>query len=377
MNTTLRFFSIFLLLGSVSLQAQFTKVNLDFESAYISENDALPAEVNLLFSGAIPTYIDRIEFNILPRRGAKAPLHTAVWQRPLDNSAAVYSLPVNYKLRPSSQYDIEVLFFRSVTSAQREELIKTTQNRLGLFLESQREPANRGFKWQEKPKRLLQGMNELLRQDLSNYRAGISASQSGLSALIALQLEKMEGLRMPADSAQAAALQAQEQQTLQQLMEGELRQIIGARLYQVADSRYLEDCPTEEKRGAIAVNAGFGGAYFSGNLDKELDYGTAPYAGLSFPLGNSAFAPRFLSNTYLGFGLFLQDFENAKDETLTGPIVGRPIYASLDHKLFQFVYLNIGATLLEQSNSDDSKTLLVRPFIGLSAKVNLSLSFER
>ncbi len=357
------------------LLAQYKTVNLDFESTYIGDNNPLPAETNILFTGSIPSYIDRVELNIKPPKGKSTVLHYAVWQRPLDNKEKTYSLPVNYKFRSSASYDIEVLYFQTLSNAQRTELIQTLNNRLQLFLETQLTQESKTIEWESKPKRLLQEMNDLLQADLQNYRTGIAAPAQELSNLVALQMEKMADMRMRDSVGQVRM--AEEQVLLRQLLQNELDRMLPAPLYKIADARMLEDCPTESKKGALAVNAGYGGVYFSGDLGEDLDYDTAPYVGLSFPLGNSAFAPRFFSNTYIGFGLFLQDFENADEQKLTGPITGLPIYASLDYKLFQFVYLNLGATLLEETTAGDRQELFVRPFIGLSAKVNLSVQFER
>lgn len=369
----------FLLCLPLFSQAQYTEVSLDFESAYIGENNPLPAETNLMIGGAIPAYIDRVAIRLYHHRGRdkRDPLHQAVWQRPLDNQGASYSLPVNYKLRPSSEYDIEVLYFKSVSDMEREDLLERITRRLKLYLDSQRSPNSKNVDWNQKPKRLVQEMNALLEADLQTYRRHRIAPDLQFSDLITAQLEKIEQLKAQKDSTATARAMSEGYQNLEDLMTGELNRIVPERLYQLVDSRYLEDCPTEQKQSALSVSAGYGGVYLSGDLSENLDYDTAPFAGLSFPLGNSAFAPRFFSNTYLGFGVFFDNFEDSSGKTLSGPIVDRPIYGSLDYKLFQFVYLNLGATLLEEKQSDNNSELLIRPFIGLSAKINLSLSFKR
>jgi hypothetical protein len=380
MQSFYRLLPLFLwLLAPFCTQAQYTEVNLDFESAYIGENNPLPAATNILLSGAIPAYIDRVSINIYSHRGRdnRTPLHNAVWQRPLENRDASYSLPLNFKLRPSSEYDIEVLYFSSTSSKERNELLKRSERRLKLYLESQRSPNGKGVNWEQKPKRLVEDMNALLQADLKTYRRTKSAPDLAFSELIELQLEKMSKLKMSKDSSATQAAVRKAYSNLEGLMESELQRMIPERLYRLADSRYLEDCPTEQKQGVLSLTTGYGGAYLSGDLGENLDYDTSPFAGLSFPLGNRAFAPRFFSNTYIGFGVYFNNLENSKGEELSGPIIGRPVYASLDYKLFQFIYLNLGATLLEQGQQDNSSELLIRPFIGLSAKVNLSLSFER
>lgn len=361
------------------LTAQHVKVNLDFESSYIGQNDPLPAETGLLFTGAIPAYIDRVEVRILSFRGkdGRDPLHVAVWQRPLDNQDATYSLPVNYRLRASSRYDIEAYYFSSLQLAEREQLIERMQRRLLLYLDSHRSPGSFSLGWEERPPRLLRGMNVLLDEFMAPYRAALHTAPGEFSSLLQIQMEKMDNIKLPADSLGRAAGYAEANNLLERLLREELEGILPERLYQLVDSRYLEDCPTAAKRGSISINAGYGGVHLSGESQSDFDYGAAPYVGLSFPLGNSAFAPRIFSNTYIGLGVFVNNLESDAKQTFSGPVIGRPIYGSLDFRLFQFVYLNLGAALLEERRQASSNAILVRPFVGLSAKVNLSLSFDR
>lgn len=147
-------------------------------------------------------------------------------------------------------------------------------------------------------------------------------------------------------------------------------------------SRHVDDQETEKRRGAFSINAGYGGVYLGGDLD-DFSYGNAPYLGLSFPMANSTLAPKFLRNSSLTIGAFLQDFEDGDGNKVTGFVVGRPIYLGLDYKLFEFIRFNAGATFLEKekiAGPDDPdliSSLLVRPFIGLSAKVDLSVSLGK
>ncbi len=370
----------FFILITFSLSAQYAKIPLDFEDSYIGENQPLPAEQELLFSGTIPTSVDLVEIRIFSYRGKnkQTPLHSASWKRPLNNNAASYALPVNYKLRSSSRYDIEALYFSPLSSRERLDLLNRIEQRMLLYLQSQKEQKERDIAWEEKPRHLRKGLNEILKTELELYRFPIEPPRHSLSELVELQMENMQSLSLPKDSTQAAKRMEEEMEALRKAMRQELEFLIPERSVVLVDSRYIEDAPTEQKRGALSINVGYGGVYMDGEFDRDFSYDTSPYVGLSFPLGNSAFAAKFFSNTYLGFGIFIDKLEDVDGTELSGPIVGRPIYASLDYKLFQFVYFNAGATLLErQAEQNGSYGLLIRPWIGLSAKVNLAISLDR
>jgi len=66
-------------------------------------------------------------------------------------------------------------------------------------------------------------------------------------------------------------------------------------------------------------------------------------------------------------------------------IVGRPVYLGLDYKLFEFVRFNAGAAFLEKtemivSGAEAGQTntkAFIRPFVGLSARIDLSIGFGK
>ena len=80
-------------------------------------------------------------------------------------------------------------------------------------------------------------------------------------------------------------------------------------------------------------------------------------------------------------GVFTKNLEGDGGKEISGPLVGRPFYLGLDYKLFQFVRFNAGGAVLEEPElagmDNSNKRIFVQPFIGLSAKINLSLSLDK
>ena len=60
--------------------------------------------------------------------------------------------------------------------------------------------------------------------------------------------------------------------------------------------------------------------------------------------------------------------------TYTGPIFKVPAYAALGYRAFQFIRINAGVTVLENTAQSSVK---VYPFIGISAELNLSLRLAK
>ncbi len=124
------------------------------------------------------------------------------------------------------------------------------------------------------------------------------------------------------------------------------------------------------------------GTYLDGDIDN-FSYGAAPKVGLVFPLGNSAFTNQFWSRTAIVAGIYLDDFEDEFDNNISGPVVGKPIYAGLGYNIFRFVRLNAGISVLEDKKtvggnlSTLENRVFVRPFISLTADINLWMDLAK
>lgn len=363
--------SVALLIGTISF-AQYSEIQLDYDKSFLGQNQELPAETDLLVSGKIPSTVAKVHIRIYPEKGRtqRAPLYEGSWKRPMGQSPTEYSLPIHYRLRSSTRYDILLTFFEELSTQDQRALKGDLTYQLEEYLKSQILVDGKEINLNQRPKKLLARMEELLRQKLTNYEPGVSTSDFIFTDLFLEQLIALEASEVPA--------LAERQEAAVSLMTEELSDYLSNTWYVLVDDRYLDNVPTEATNGGLSINAGFGGIGLAGDTEADLQYDVSPYLGISFPLGNSAFSGKFFSNLYIGAGVMLNDLERDDGTTFTGPVIGRPIYASLDYKLFQFVYLNAGATLLEREGMDSqSNTLLIRPFVGLSAKINLSIGFAK
>lgn len=369
----MRYFTLLVILLIYTIcPAQYSEIQLDYDKSFLGQNQELPAETDLLVSGKIPATVAKVQISIYPEKGRRQrhPLYEASWKRPMGQSPAEYSLPIHYRLRGSTRYDILLTFFEELSTQDQRALKGDLTYQMEEYLKSQILLDGKEVNLNQRPKKLMARMEELLQQKLANYQPGVSTADFIFTDLFLEQLIALEACEVPAlpDRRKAAI----------SLMTEELSDYLSKTWYVLVDDRYLDNVPTESTRNGLSINAGFGGIGLGGDTEASLQYDVSPYLGISFPLGNSAFSGRFFSNLYVGAGVLLNDLERDDGTTFTGPVIGRPIYASLDYKLFQFVYVNAGATLLEREGMDSaSNTLLIRPFIGLSAKINLSIGFDK
>lgn len=383
---------IMLLIFSAPLMhAQFITVNFDVEKNYFNEGQPLPSEKAMMFTGLVPEGVNIIEINILPAKGKDEndALYTAVWKNTTNNQSGNYNLAVNYKLRSSEEYDFKFRFFKAMSENEVNNLTERINNQLNGYLDASIFLDKNDIKLAKRERKMLSEMQSLVNELLANYRNLNNAAFEGFSRSIEQKLERLDKLEVPDSRKESTAVKPDEFLVVQK--EALRSQIIReVELYMNKDwsimssTYYVDNYETEQKKGSFSVNVGYGGVYLSGNID-DFNYGAAPYAGLSFPLSNSTLAPRFLRNSSLTVGAFFDNFENENGTKISGVIVNRPIYLGLDYKLFQFVRFNAGATFLESRPEDSNNTtitdeensIFIRPFIGLSAKIDLSLTFGR
>ena len=149
----------------------------------------------------------------------------------------------------------------------------------------------------------------------------------------------------------------------------------------LSEIKTVSDHPTEKQRNIIAINGGYGGAWFNGGLN-DFNYGHSPFVGISFPLGKKAFNSKFWSNTSISTGVFILNFKDKDGTSIKGPIIQRPLYVALGYKFFKFLRFNAGAVVLEKESSDDdgfvnADKIFVRPFVGLSLELNFWADFAK
>lgn len=369
------------------LAAQYATVNYDLSHNWFNQGQQLPAETDLVFTGKMPAAAEVVTVSILSAKRGDV-LHTATWHRV--NAGDELSLPVNYKLRSDYTYDLQIDFFGTVGKGKQNELRQRMVTTLNAYLEAkQKDGASIDFSGGAK--KLTREMNELLADLLTPYQSRTGGWNRELSDLVLLKFERMEKAKMTVgyDKRDTTATKDDVRKInrisqladMQEILAAEVDRILSVDLLGLQDARFIDDYTTERKPGSLALNLGYGGTFLSGSLGDGT-YGSAPYAGIGLPLGNRVLGTKFFRNASLVAGVFLDEFEGGNGQEVKGFLIDQPLYLGLDYKLFQFVHLNAGATTLDGRtlnvmDGTEANQLAIRPFVGLSARINLALGLGK
>lgn len=371
--------------------AQFTTVSYDLERNWFNEGQPLPAEESMIFKSMMPENTQVVELSILSAK-KQDELYRSTWHK---TSGEEMSLIIPFMLRSSDKYDVRFDLFRAVTSAEQAKLKKDMIMMLDTYVDIN-VTGEKEIKLAKSTKKTVRDLNEVVSNTMSEYRTKKDNTSFEFSEMLSMRLEQLQDSDLSKnyskkDSTTTRAEVRNMQRTelvnaLKMQMQEEVSQMLNADLFVLDATRIVDDYVTETKRNSIALNVGYGGVYLSGNWD-DFTYGSSPYLGVAFPLGNSVLGSKFLSNSSVTVGVFLNNFEDANGNEVRGLIVNRPLYAGLDYKLFKFIRLNAGATFLEGKTVTEnidipgdfitSKNVMVRPYIGLSARIDLSIGFGK
>ena len=366
---------------------QFTTVTYDLDRNWFNEGQPLPAEKSMIFKGTMPDGTEMVELNILSSK-RNDQLYKAVWQR-LNNNEIAMTVP--FKLRSSDEYDFRFDLFNATTQKERTKMLEELTATLDTYVDVNL-TGEKNIKLLKGSKKTMKDLNSILENALSHFRSKTLDWQPAFSEIIHLKLEQLEKadldknyIKRDSASTKKSVRNTTRQELVSSLKDQagrEAKQMLDADLLVLTASRFIDDYTTVEKLNSLAVNVGYGGVFLSGDWD-DFTYGASAYLGLAFPLGNSVLGSKFLSNTSVTLGVFLENFEDEDGNKVTGFLVDRPIYLGLDHKLFKFIRVNAGASFLEGTKVSgvpdvgNSTTVMVRPYIGLSARIDLSIGLGK
>ena len=358
--------------------AQRATVFYDFAKNTFGDFEDLPSEEQLLITGDLPPGTELVEVSVYDDEVSPGEdLYTGFWTANGTTGSRAFAVPINYRLRPGSDYTFRIQFFTPVQGGDREALYRQVRKNVEAYLNLQYRTDDEGtLKLAESPRKLRRELDQIVHQSMRQYRVTSPGAFEGFSDVVLEQLKQLEGLNVQGGVAAAPPLR-----NLMDLVDGELRSMLNQDIVMLRNERVVSDVEAEDKPGYFSIVGGYGAVYYDGDLE-DLEYDDAPFVGLGFPFSATKVAPKILRNAELSVGVFTRNL-TLDGREFTGPIVGRPLFVGLDYKLFSFVRLNAGATFLEENDGDEDTfedidtRLRVRPFVGLSAKLNLSLSLDK
>lgn len=383
---------ILLFLVTFPIAAQYAGVVHDPARNLLHEGQALPAEQKWSITGPVAPHIGLVEVRVFEDAAMERPFATSRWERSTWSSAVSYNVPMEQLLRGNHKYTIEIGSYEAINDTATEAVATLMENYLHAYLDENVEFSSNRTRTKKPVAQMVQEMDLVVERGLGEYRNRLGKPFPGFSQLVEDQLRGLNDTRLSAarfnvkrkkddtERDNRITFARQSLTSMKELVDSEVRMHLARETMVLRDRAVFTDQATERTMNTLAVNLGYGGIYNSGSTD-DLSYGQAPYAGLSFPLGNRAFASRFMSNSSLSAGVFLQNTKDENDLEVSGPLVGRPLYLAYGYRLFHMVRLNAGYTLLQKDapriDGGTNTVVYGSPFIGISLELNLWLGFGK
>ncbi len=361
---------------SISLFAQKQTVKLNSAKQIFDDGKELPSEEAFIVMVEISRQINFVTLEVFGSSNTKKePLYSTSWTKTFTDAIPMASLTNNYKLRAGSDYTFVFQEYRNIGQAERDQVAKIINTSIDAIINnSVKIDSKNRYQLLKSPGDILLDMNEYLVTSSTNYAGkGINESRQ-FSTIIRDAISLLDRANTAVDTTNLAA--STRLSSLQTQLKNEILQIVNSYYYVLNQQIIVQNYPVENKKRSIALNFGYGGVLKNENFNST-DYYSAPYAGLSFPLGNKNFSGSFWSRTSVSAGVFLKNFTSDNGLKITGPLVGLPLYGGIGHKFLRMFKVNAGVAILEEKNTlgTNSSSAYLRPFAGLSLELNMWLGF--
>lgn len=333
-----KFILTLLFLLPLTITAQVKTVVFDYEKASFNNNQPLPAETNWMITGHAGSQVSMIEVNLYASDRGKNPLYTNLWKRVGDNQSLVFYLPVNYKLKGNSTYDVKVNYFRKVVSEEKNQIMQELAKSIDAYVDMTYKLSKSKISLTNSYTNIINDLNSIVYTSTNLYRTRNETVFNGFSDIVKLKLKhinelnlnnsKFLGSKKEDKELQKSDLRKKEIEGLKELLNAEVFNYLMNDMSVLFDSKTVSNYSTEKTMNILSLNAGYGAVVFNTSADK-VDYDTSPYIGISVPLGNKSFKSAFVANTAVSVGVFLANVKNESDIEYTGPVIEKPFYVGL------------------------------------------------
>ncbi len=351
--------SIILLLIMSIAESQVPTVIFQREIQGFDGGISLPAQKNFVISGDIPEIITKVEVKIYNDSRLEKLYYSAGWSRGLADNSTIFKVPVNQLLRSNEEYTFVLKFYTGIEKNENIQIGDMLQNVISEYVNAQTRIKRTYLVFNKPPEAMLNELNAIVRAAFNDYDVEIFS----FSDIVTDKIKQIESSKIVPEGEDLNTVNALSE--LKNLLNSEIGVFLPREINKLAYQTIVKDYPTQKLPNILGINLGYSATF----IDKT-NIGYAPFAGLSIPLGNLAFAP-FMSNISISTGIFLTDIQDENNQFYTGPVIKRPVYLGLGYRLYDFIRLNAGAVVLEKATVPSTNVIYVRPYVGLSIDLNL------
>lgn len=355
--------------------AQIQTVQFNPKQLQFDNGKSLPAEKSFLISTDITGSVKLVKMQLSNKSFDRGKVQfESTWSRRDDDKGTVAILSNNYKLKSGNEYNFRFLYFRRIEDSERGNIASMLEKSMQAFLKSNIQFKENRYNFISSPKDLYLSLNSILKDGMVNYDVIQGGSTPKISGIVENMLVNLAKEKVQSDSVDMNHINRFE--TLLEQMSNEISIIVNYYEYVLKDELTILDYPTEKTMNTLSLNLGYAGIYKSGDV-SNLSYYSGPYLGVSFPLGNRIYNSNFISNTSISAGVFLKNFDTPALDKVSGPLAGLPLYVGAGYRVFKFLRLQAGATLLEETDHiTKDKSVYVKPFVGISIEFQMWLGLN-
>jgi hypothetical protein len=358
--------------------AQKPNVNLNLRSKTFNNGSELPAEKNFEISINANNNVDFVAIEFYKKLD-KQSFYATTWQRSQGEIRSLAVLPVNIKLKSATSYAFKIKSYRKLTQSDKLKIASQVSTSSKNFIESAIIRTENGYDFKLKKDKLSDQLNNVLASGLSNVEVAFGEKPIQYSDILKVMINNLEDTKfknLMVDSTDLGFKNALN--AISNQVDNELINIINAYSYVLTDIVEIDSYDTEKTMNFLSLNAGYGGVYDSGSY-TNINYFDGAFAGVSFPLANYALSNSFISKTSFSAGVFFNDFKIDNNRFLTGPVVGRPLYAALGYRFLNFVKISAGTTILQEENKllNTTSDVKFKPFLGIGIELDLWLGLKK
>jgi len=384
---------IFIFFSFTSLYAQKQLVLLDPQQRAINQGEPLPPQTYFTIQVPVDMQTGIITINLFKGNKKSDLIQQNSWSRPVNFKGNIAEVPVNVKLRNNSQYGFEVLMYSMLSDSERTSLKEIVHQNLTNYLNATIEATGKKINMEGNSGKVIDNLNAVVKRSLTWYSNVQLREFEGFSDVVKFKVQQLQEAKLAdarynlsksradtllnTDDMQAAYAK-QLTGELQGIVMNEIDNYLNLDFVKLSDSFIIRNAITERSQTILPLFVGYGGVYFSGTVD-DLEYDSQPYAGFSFPIGRGN--EMHYGRTSFILGIFLKDFKDGQGNTVSGPVINKPLFTGLGFRIYDFINLNAGvvATSTTRQTITNIKTeeVQLKPFIGLNAQFNLWLGLKK
>lgn len=373
------------LLVALSSVAQNQLVSFDLINNQLNNGARLPAEESFTIKGLVPKSVKAVTLDIYRGKVSGSPYYSYQWKSSFEFTVDEYQIFITEPLRSNKSYSFVFSYYVQASEQQGHQLKKAVHENLAAYVRANYQIDRNGITSLTPRKTIKRNLDEIVTSGSLHFKHFVGGGFPGFSDIVGQKIEQIEKLNLKdarfavinskANRDSAKIVFAQQQlDDLIEMLQAEVDQYLGSNMLVLAEERVVADFRTEKLPTYLPINVGYGGAYFSGNF-SDFDYGTAPHAGISIPLGNRTFTQ--LGNMSVSVGIMLLNMKNSDGETISGPLIQRPIYAALGYRFLNVFRVHAGATLTAQDTPSGNEKIVVYPHVGLSFEFDINIRLNR